>query len=108
MKRRRISHLSTEFVQVEVRGEKNGEEYDPTADPVWMAFVAPGTQPAAADWKGGQWETETAGPLATYLASCLVGPSGIVMLPQATYAIFVKFTDNPEVPVIAAGVLEVY
>lgn len=106
--KRRISHLSTEFVQIEVRAEKDGSQYDPSADPVWMAFVTIGDQPAPADWKGSQWETETRGPLQTFLASCLVGPTGITTLAAGLYAIFVKITDNPEVPVIAAGVLEVY
>lgn len=105
---RRVSVKSLEFVQAAVRGEKDGVEVDPTADPVAMAFVAVGAYPAGGDWKPAQWETETKGPLKTYLASCLVGPGGIVTLAAGRYAVYVKVTDNPEVPVIAAGVLTVY
>jgi hypothetical protein len=96
------SVLSTEYVQVDVTAD--GGVYDPTAGPVAMAFVVSGN-PGSGDWNTGSWDVPTTGG---YVAQCLVGPgSGGVALAPGTYVIWLKVTDNPEVPVRAVGLLVV-
>jgi hypothetical protein len=91
-----MSVLSEQFIVVPVTLARSGAPYDPTADAVSFAFTAPGKQPVSTDWVNGQWETT---PRGTYNAKCLVGPTGAIALPVGTYLIWVRVTDNPEVPV---------
>lgn len=102
-----ISSLSTEYIQVEVTATVNGSSpYNPTGDQVQMAFIASGN-PESGDWHTGAWQTlsSSAGPV--YLAQCLVGPSGGVALLAGTYGVWLKVTDNPEIPVRQVGILQV-
>jgi hypothetical protein len=102
-----LSVLSTEFVQVPVSATVNGSSgYNPTADLVQMAFVATGN-PAVSDWKTGSWQTVTSSGGPVFLAQCLVGPSGAAELAAGTYNIWLKVTDNPEVPVRQVGLLQI-
>lgn len=98
-----ISALSREWVKVPVAVTQAGVVQDPTVDAVQMAFVAHGVNPGNSDWKTAAWETADG----TYLARCLVGPSGTIALAVGTYAVWVKVTDNPEVPVLRVGTLAV-
>lgn len=101
-----MSTLSLEFVKVQVTFRENGVLQDPTADTVEMAFVQPGSSPGAPDWKPATWETAV-GP--RYLARTLVGPGGTVTLTADTYRVWVRVTDNPEIPVKPApGFLKVF
>jgi hypothetical protein len=46
-----------------------------------------------------------------HMARCLVGPSpGVIQLSadHDPWYVFVQITDNPEIPVIEAGPIEVY
>lgn len=99
------SVLATLMVQVPVTAILNGStNYNPTADPVSFAFIAPlpNVRPAPTDWQAGSWVTNP-GPV--YLAQCLVGPgTGGVILAVGTYAIWLRVTDNPEVFVPPGGV----
>jgi hypothetical protein len=97
-----ISSLSTVYVQVPVLATIDGVLYNPTADEVQMAFTANGANPVT--WNTASW---TSGPgTGSYLAECLVGPgSGGVDLATGTWSLWVKITDNPEIPVINAGLL---
>jgi hypothetical protein len=88
-----ISSLTKEYIKVPVSATENGAVIDPTTDTVEMAFVAPGTEPAAGDWKTAEWET--AGSV--FLAKCLVGDT--VTLSDGRYEVYVRVTDNPEIPV---------
>lgn len=98
-----FSSLATMQVQVPITARVNGDlSYDPTGDAVQMAFIIGAAKPAAADWHAGTWTTD---PGPEYLAQCLVGPNGGVVLDPGTYQIWVKITDNPEQPVIQAGQL---
>lgn len=102
-----MSALSTQYVQIPVAVTVSGTPYDPRADSVMFAFKLPGTgNPGGADWHPGSWDIAFPG---SYLAQCLVGPAnGGVEMPQTgTYTIWVKITDNPEVPVVTAGLLEI-
>jgi len=95
-----LSVLSTVFVKSKITATVNGVyPYNPTADTVEAAFVAPGVNPAALDWKAASWETQGT----SYFARCLVGPAGVVTLAAGTYKMWVRVTDNPEIPVLEAG-----
>jgi hypothetical protein len=98
---------SLEYVQVPVHAESSGAQINPTTDAVHMAFL-PGSQaPEAGDWKSGSWDTDATTTPTTYRAQCLVGPSGTVTLTRGTYAVWVKITDSPEVPMRPVGSLKV-
>lgn len=104
-----LSHLSTEYVLIPVAVTKSGVPYDPTGDTVQMAFMPTPTQvPTTGDWQDASWDTDTTNILYPYTAKCLVGPSdGTITLGTGTYVIYLKITDNPETPVLAAGQLVV-
>jgi hypothetical protein len=100
-----ISSLSTEYVQVPVSAVVSGGIVDPTSDPVQFAFMVTGN-PSTGDWHTGSWTTIAP---TTYIAQILVGPGngGVVLTAGSTYAIWVKVTDNPEVPVRQVGLLKI-
>jgi hypothetical protein len=101
-----ISSYSTEYVQVPVQAVVAGAPYNPTTDTVAVQFVPQGgQQEPTGTWNTGSWVTTAQ---STYLAQCLVGPedSGVVLTP-ATYVIWLKITDNPEIPVIPAGTVTI-
>lgn len=103
-----ISTASLEYVRVRVSARKSGAVYNPTSDVVSLAFVQAGATPVSGDWKAAVWETDTSNPaLPVYRAMCLVGTGGTVALAAGTYMVWVKVTDNPEAPVLQAGVLKV-
>jgi hypothetical protein len=91
-----------EFIKVPVQVVANGLSYDPHLDTVVMAFPARGVDPAV--WIQSAWESDGAGG---WQARCLVGPGGTIQLAAGTYDVWVKITDNPEVPVLKSGLLEV-
>jgi hypothetical protein len=96
---------STMYVQVPVQATVAGVPYNPTADAVAMAFMPGSSQPSSGSWNTGSWSTTAQG---NYLAQVLVGPanSGVVLAP-GTYAVYVRITDSPEVPVLPAGNLQI-
>ena len=96
------SSLSRQYVTVivTVRGD------DPTGNPVQFAFTLDQADPLDGDWQTASWST-TPGPLpGNYIAQCLIGPGGTIALGKGEYAIWVKITASPEVPVIGAGTLQ--
>lgn len=102
------SALSLEFVAVAITATAAGVQVNPTADLVEFAFTAPPAQPATGDWKTGSWDgTQPRQPDGAYIAHCLVGPGGTVQLPAGRYTMWVRVTDNPEVPVIPFGQLHI-
>lgn len=106
-----ISSLSLQYVGVPVTSETiNGAARNPTADPVSMAFMPQATQvPQSGDWQAAIWGTNTSNVLQPYSAYCLVGPGGTIQLGIGTYVVYVKITDNPEVPVLRSQLqLEIY
>lgn len=101
------STLSTVYIKSQVTATVNGvSPYDPTGDVVEAAFVAPGVTPGALDWKLGSWETLNS----TYRARCLVGPGvgAVINLAAGTYVMWLRITDNPEIPVLEAGNVRVF
>lgn len=96
----RISAASTENVDVPVSARFMGQAYDPTADAVYFAFKSDGTTPTSGDFTVGSWETDATLSPPTYYARTLVGPvSPGLALPRGSYLVWLKITDNPEVPV---------
>lgn len=88
----RISSLSKEYITVSVTAN-----VVVTDDPVAWAFVEPGAAPSvwtAGDWAGGR-------------ARVLVGP-GVLALTAGRKEVWLKVTDNPEVPVRRIGEIDVY
>jgi len=103
-----MSHLSTEYVLIPVTATKSGVAYNPTGDVVKFAFMPTPTQvPQVSDWVSGSWDTDTTNVLYPYSAKCLVGPTGTTTLGIGTYIIYIQITDNPEVPVLIGGQLQV-
>lgn len=101
-----MSALSTQYVQTPVRAFQQGQPYNPTGDAVVMAFIAGFGEPGNTDWKTASWAWTTA-INGYYIAQCLVGPGGTITLAQGTYAVWIKITDNPEIPVINTGSLTI-
>ena len=102
--------VSTEPIQLQVVATADGAPYNPTADPVAVAFVPVASPPASPDptsgeWNTASWETDPGG---TYWASILVGPlNGGVALAAGSYLCVVKVTDSPAVPVKAGAYLTI-
>lgn len=98
------SALSLEFVPVAITATAAGQPVNPTGDLVEFAFTTATAKPAPGDWKTGTWDgTQPRPPGNAYIAHCLVGPGGTVELPTGRYTMWVRVTDNPEVPVIPFG-----
>jgi len=103
-----MSHLSTQYVFVPFNVTKLGVPYNPTADTVVFAFMpTPYQVPTVSDWKAGAWDSIPSNILYPYSAKCLVGPAGTITLGIGTYIVYVKVTDNPEVPVLIGGQLSI-
>ncbi len=103
-----LSHLALEYVLIPVSATKAGISYNPVSDVVQFAFMPTPTQvPQVSDWVSGAWDTDTTNILYPYNAKCLVGPGGTIVLGIGTYIIYLKITDNPEIPVLVAGQLQV-
>jgi hypothetical protein len=103
-----LSQLATEYILIPVSATKSGEPYNPTSDTVQFAFAPTATYvPQSGDWVSGSWDTDTTNVLYPYSAKCLVGPAGTITLGVGTYIIYIKVTDNPEIPVLVAGQLQI-
>jgi hypothetical protein len=102
-----LSALSTEYVQIPVAALVDGAAINPTSDTVQFAFKQIGAEPGDSDWLTGSWASVTA-VNGFYYAQCLVGPAaGGNILPVATYAIWMKIQDSPEVPVRSPGLIQI-
>jgi hypothetical protein len=104
-----MSQLALEYVLIPVSATKSGSAYNPTGDSVQFAFMPTSTQvPQNTDWVPGSWDANTSNVLYPYTAKCLVGPgSPAITLGLGTYVIYLKITDNPEIPVLVAGQLQI-
>jgi hypothetical protein len=103
-----MSQLSTQYVFIPVQATKSGIAYNPTGDAVQMAFMPQATQvPGNSDWVAASWDTNQTSVLYPYSCKCLVGPSGTITLGLGTYYMYLHITDNPEIPVLLAGILQI-
>jgi hypothetical protein len=102
---------STEYIQLQVVATQlNGAAYNPSSDPVYIAFVPITSPPSSPDPTSGEyntafWTTDTSG---LFWAGILVGPlNGGVSLAAGSYLVCVKVTDDPAVPVKTGAYLTV-
>ena len=95
------SVLSTVFIPAKVSAHlfNTAVVYDPTGDVVEAAFKLPGVNPTGPDWKAASWVTTGVG---RFFALCLVGPGpgAVLDLPAGTYKMWLRITDNPEIPIL--------
>lgn len=97
-----LSVVSKEQIQATITSPK-----DPTGLTVAFAFTLTDTA-VGAQWYTGSWD----GPAVLQddgsyraVAQCLIGPNGgEVELSTGAYVVWVRISDNPEVPVKRAGV----
>ena len=90
-----LSTATTKYVRWLVTATAVGAPIDPSTDPVAFAFIPPNTTPGISDWHTGSWESFSG----LHFARFLFGPVGGLVLAPATYKVWIKITDNPEVPV---------
>ena len=103
-----MSHLSLQYYFVPVSVTKLGLAYNPTGDTVQFAFMPTPTQvPMVSDWVSGSWDTNQASVLFPYSCKCLVGPGGTITLGIGTYVAYTKITDDPEIPAMIVGQLQI-
>lgn len=104
-----ISHLSLQYVIIPVKAvTPAGVPINPTSDVVQFAFMPTPTQvPQVSDWVSGSWDANPGNVLYPYSAKCLIGPGGTVTLGLGTYIVYLKITDNPEVPVLIGAQLQI-
>lgn len=89
-----VSSLSLQKVFVEVTTTATA---DPTGDTVQVAVAPTYTPPVT--WAAGTWVKQTG----VFYVSVLIGPtSAIGQLSTGIYNVWVKVTDNPEIPVMRA------
>ena len=91
------SVLTTEYLSYPVTFISGGVSQNPTADTVQFAFMPnpANANPGTGDWHNGVWSTTS---VPTYIAQILVGPGGYT--PGAgLYNVWIKITDNPEIPI---------
>jgi hypothetical protein len=95
MARDSINRDSVEYVKVPVTAPAGVTISDQEVE---IAIVETAAQPIEADWRTATWSANT--------ARVLVGP-GSQQLTPGVYKVWVRVTDNPEIPVLSAGVITV-
>lgn len=94
---------SLAYVPLRVVAFKAGLVYDPTSSPVKIAFPVIDVDPVIDDWLDASWETIDG----NFFARVLVGPTGDIELDRGDYDALVQIFDNPESPVLRAGLLRI-
>jgi len=105
------SVATLQYVRIQVNATVNGNtSYNPTSDTVQFAFLNTASNiqtTAPSSWVAASWETGGTTQSPIYVAKCLVGPGGTFVPSTATYWIWMKITDTPEIPVLFVGQLVV-
>jgi hypothetical protein len=99
-----LAAASTEYIRVPVTATEAGEPVDITGDTVALGFTDSWNSDAPAEWHPATWETIND----VHTARLLIGPGTDVALTAGAWDVWVKVTDNPETPVLKAGVLRIY
>jgi hypothetical protein len=101
--------LSRQYIGVPVKATTlAGAAYNPTGDTVQMAFMPTATSvPQSSDWQTAVWAAVTGNLIYPYAAYCLVGPGGTINPGVGSYYVYLKVTDNPEIPVLVVGQLDI-
>jgi hypothetical protein len=96
----RIPRESVEKVQARVYAPA-----DPTGDTVEFSFPAEGSRPTV--WSAGSWDGSYSNGYATAVGPTVgfTDSAATVELAVGTYLVFVRVTDDPEVPVRQAGAI---
>jgi hypothetical protein len=98
-----ISAASTEYRRIPVSViADNGSALNPIALTVAVGFSSDADPPDS--YTTAAWVTDTSGTDTVYKAQVLVTAG---TLTRGVYTAYVKITDNPEIPVIEAGLLKV-
>jgi len=97
-----VSALSKQYIRVIVKAkDENGVDIVIGSDVVEFAFMLNGNDPTDLDWKAGAWG-------AANVARILIGPGTAAALTAGNqYQVWVRVTDNPEVPVLKVDALNV-
>jgi hypothetical protein len=97
-----VSALSKQYIRVIVKAkDENGVDIVIGSDVVEFAFMLNGNDPASLDWKTGAWG-------AANVARIMIGPGTAAALVAGNqYQVWVRVTDNPEVPVLKVDALNV-
>lgn len=105
-----IDALSTEYVYADVSAIQAGVVVNPTANAVQIAITTGQAAPAGGDWKNATWVTDSTGPIPTYTARLLVGPTGgaVTLTAGQRYTVWVKITAGSEIPVLRAGQIQAF
>lgn len=101
---------STEPIQFAISAiDAEGNSYNPTSDPVAVAF-APVTSPPAvfnpgtATWNTATWSVQAGNPNPVYWVNVMPGPlNGGIPVTAGSYVAYVRVTDNPAVPILPAA-----
>jgi hypothetical protein len=96
----RIPVSSTEYLKVSVTADVTL-----SAQTVDIAVIPARGRPTAPDWKPAAW---TGSPGTTRTAMLLIGPGTSNVVALGEYDVWVRATDNPEIPTDPAGRLTVY
>jgi hypothetical protein len=97
-----LSQASTEYVRVPVFASTAGQPVNPTSYAVSMAFTTAYAAPT--EWETASWDTTQVG---TYVAQCLIGPTGQVTLTPGTYYVWLKILASVETVIEPAGEVRV-
>lgn len=98
---------STEYITINVSVQFPGLGISsPIADAVYIAVLTdPTAYPQSGDWNQAVWLTESS----PFMAGLLEGPGAqaVIDLAVGTYYVWLKLVDDPEVPIIRAGTLNI-
>lgn len=101
---RTLPALSTIYLRAKVTAvDEAGSNISIANDAVDFAFMLDGKTPAVGDWKTGSWG-------APNVARILIGPgagAATALTAGNQYQVWVRVTDNPEVPVLQVDTLNV-
>lgn len=106
------SAQSLEYIRVPVSTtDQHGAAINPSSDPVALAFIDSFTKPTSAtSFISAAWEIDDSVPASpVYYVKLLVGPApnGVYVPTAGTrVAVWVKVTDNPEVPIVQADYIQ--
>jgi hypothetical protein len=105
-----IDPESKEFVRVPVAASEAGADINVTTQPVAIAIVPTGAKPDVGAWKTAEWETDPSSDPDTYYARLLIGPTSgnFILTLGEIYDVYVRVTDNPEIPIRNAGAVAAF
>ena len=92
----KLSSQATEYVHTTITIDGATPASSPPVDFAFLPTCA--TPDATTQWSPGEWVAGS--------ARILIGPAGLPLAP-ATYSVWVRVVDDPEIPVLPAGILTI-